>query len=92
MVADHFEVVTYRDGSDPLHVTIEGPTKYFTIKMLDKPEHSRFTRPPRSDKENGPPVWHGPQIIVHLREGVTIDACSEDALFWPAMPGLPSNY
>jgi len=67
LVADCFEVVTYRFGYDPLHITIEGKDKYFIIKRLSHPKPEEFPSEPRSDEENGPPSYSGTRITVHLR-------------------------
>jgi Histidine kinase-, DNA gyrase B-, and HSP90-like ATPase len=67
MVADHFEVETYRTGHRPLHITIEGPTKYFVIKLLDEPPRTSFPAVPASDDDDGPPCHPGTRITVHLR-------------------------
>lgn len=67
MVADRFEVETYRVGNRPLHITIEGPTKYFTIRLLDEPERADFPVLPASDHEDGPPHHPGTRITLHLR-------------------------
>jgi hypothetical protein len=73
MVADRFEVETYRVGSQPLHITIEGPTKYFTIKLLPEPPRADFQPPPASDHEDGPPRYPGARITVHLRAKSGVD-------------------
>jgi hypothetical protein len=67
MVADRFEVETYRTGHTPLHITIEGPTKYFTIKLLNSPPVTPFPLKPASDLKDGPPLHPGTRVTVHLR-------------------------
>jgi hypothetical protein len=67
MVADRFEVETYRVGSNPLHLTVEGPTKYFVLRSLDEPPRSDFPLGPSSALEDGPPGYPGTRITVHLR-------------------------
>ena len=67
MVADRFEVETYRVNNRPLHITIEGPTKYFTIKLLPEPPRTDFPIIPTTDLEDGPPLRPGTRITVHLR-------------------------
>ena len=73
MVADRFEVTTHRVGHVPLHITIEGPTKYFVIKLLDPPPPTPFPVRPASDAEDGPPLHAGTSITVHLRPGANVD-------------------
>lgn len=73
MVADRFEVETRRTGDRPLHITIEGPTKYFTIKLLDPPPNTPFPLKPTSDHDDGPPRHPGTRITVHLRPGTKLD-------------------
>lgn len=74
MVADRFEVETYRSGQRPLKMTIEGPTRYFVIEMLDQPVESDF-----KPADSGPPDSPGTRIIVRLRPGTTIDV---PAVIW----------
>lgn len=73
MVADRFEVETRRTGDRPLHITIEGPTKYFTIKLLDPPPQTTFPLKPTSDHDDGPPRHPGTRITVHLRPNTKLD-------------------
>jgi hypothetical protein len=73
MVADRFEVETRRTGDRPLHITIEGPTKYFTIKLLDPPPQTTFPIKPTSDRDDGPPRHSGTRLIIHLRPVAKID-------------------
>ena len=74
MVADRFEVETYRVGNRPLHIAIEGPTKYFIIKLLDEPPRTDFQKRPATDIEDGPPRRPGTRVTVHLRsnEGMSV--------------------
>jgi hypothetical protein len=74
MVADRFEVETYRFGNRPLHITIEGPTKYFTIRTLPEPARADFTAPPATLAEDGPPNHPGTRVTVHLKPGSRVDA------------------
>ncbi|MBV9927929.1 MAG: ATP-binding protein [Acidobacteria bacterium] len=73
MVADRFEVETYRTGNTPLHITIEGPTKYFTIKLLDPPPQTTFPVKPTSDHDDGPPRHPGTRLTLHLRPDTKLD-------------------
>jgi hypothetical protein len=73
MVADRFEVETYRKGNTPLHITIEGPTKYFIIKLLDPPPTTPFPTKPTSDHNDGPPRHPGTRLTVHLRPSTALD-------------------
>lgn len=73
MVADRFEVETRRTGDRPLHITIEGPTKYFTIKLLDPPPSTPFPVKPTSPHDDGPPRHPGTRLTVHLRPGVKLN-------------------
>lgn len=72
MVADRFEVETYRLDHKPLRVIIEGPTKYFTIEVQDEPPRTIPVRP-ASDQEDGPPKFPGTRITVFLRPDTSID-------------------
>jgi hypothetical protein len=73
MVADRFEVETYRKGNTPLRITIEGPTKYFIIKLLEPPTPTPFPLKPTSALDDGPPRHPGTRLIVHLRPDVKLD-------------------
>ncbi|HEX8693936.1 MAG TPA: hypothetical protein VF746_16050 [Longimicrobium sp.] len=81
MVADRFKVETYRVGSQPLHIEIEGPTKYSTIQQLPEPERTDFPARPVSDAEEGPPRFPGTRITVHLRPDIEIDVLKVLDLF-----------
>lgn len=74
LVADHFEIETYQYNNEPLNITVEGPTKYFIIKRLRKPEHPQFQPNPENDFEDGPPDRTGTRVTVYLQSGVNIDA------------------
>lgn len=73
LVGDRFEVETHQEGYDPLDIEIEGPSKYFVMKRLPRPEPSLLYQKPASDDENGPPRRSGTRITVHFRMGVEID-------------------
>lgn len=73
MIADRFEVETYRVGNKPLHITIEGPAKYFIVKLLDEPPRTDFPSTPSSDKKDGPPSYPGTRITLYLRPDTKID-------------------
>jgi len=73
LVADFFVVETYQYHNEPLHITVEGPTKYFIIKRLKKPEHPQFQPNPKNDFEDSPPNRTGTKVTVYLRSGVNID-------------------
>jgi hypothetical protein len=72
MVADRFEVETHRaDQIDPpLHITIEGPGKYFLIRRLDAPARVAAPEPPRS---HGPLGDSGTRVTVFLRDRSPVD-------------------
>jgi hypothetical protein len=72
MIGDRIEVETYRHGSRPLHIDIEGPTKYFTIRQLPEPKPERFCQAPNSYEQDGPPGYPGTRITVHLRGKSTV--------------------
>jgi hypothetical protein len=76
MVADRFEVETYRFGNRPLHIIIEGPTRYFTIRTLPEPARADFAAPPATDAEDGPPDHPGTRVTVHLKPGTRLDAAN----------------
>lgn len=69
MVADRFDVETYRVGSQPLKIKIEGPTRYFTIQLLPEPDRTDFPLRPATDAADGPPNHTGTRVTVHLRPG-----------------------
>jgi hypothetical protein len=73
MVADRLEVETYRTGHTPLNITIEGPTKYFIIKILNEPPRTDFPIKLASDDEDGPPYFPGTRITIHIRPGSKVD-------------------
>jgi len=73
MVADRVEVETYRVGHQPLKITIEGPTKYFVIKLLDEPPRSDFPTKPSSVNDDGPPHYPGTRVTIYLRRDVKVD-------------------
>lgn len=71
LVADRFEVETYQHGHDPLHITIEGPTRYFVIRKLPRPTELEFPTAPTSELEDGPPRRTGTRVMLPLNpEGV----------------------
>ena len=74
LVADRFEVETYRHGHEPMHLTIEGPNKYFVIKRLAKSDTAQFQPRPDSDEDDGPPKRPGTRVTVHLRPNAKVDA------------------
>jgi|GEM_PF-1771894 hypothetical protein len=81
MVADWFEVETYRVGSQPLHIKIEGPTKYFTIQHFPEPERTDFPVRPVNDAEDGPPAHPGTRLTLHLRLGTKLNVAEVLDLF-----------
>jgi hypothetical protein len=72
MVSDQFEVETYRVGNRPLHIKIEGPTKYFVIRLLPEPARADFPIRPSSAFLDGPPDHPGTRLTVHLRPGISL--------------------
>ncbi len=73
LVGDRFEIETHQEGNDPLHILIEGPTKYFVMRKLPRPAENLRYRKPSSDEEDGPPNRTGTRITVHFRAGVEVD-------------------
>ncbi|MBN1345674.1 MAG: ATP-binding protein [Phycisphaerae bacterium] len=73
LVADRFEIETCRHDQEPLHITVEGPAKYFVIERLPKRKQPRFLPSPNNDAEDGPPDRPGTRITVHLRTDAMID-------------------
>lgn len=73
LVGDRFEVETHQEGYDPLHIQIEGPSKYFVVKRLARPEPSLLYQKPSSDEDDGPPKRSGTRITVHFRPGTDVD-------------------
>jgi hypothetical protein len=72
LVADRFEVETYQQGNEPLHIMVEGPTKYFVMRKLRKPDAESFSREDVSDSLDGPPLRTGTKITVHIRQGMEV--------------------
>lgn len=73
MVADWFEVETYRVDNRPLYIKIEGPTKYFTIRLLAESARMDFSAQPSDVATDGPPTHPGTRIIIHLRSDIALD-------------------
>ena len=74
------EVTTYRYGSEPLKIQINGPGKYFLIQRLPKPQDEvRYNSPP-DPSDDRPPKYAGTSVTVHLSKGWhnTTDQLSED--------------
>ncbi len=73
LVGDRFEIETHQEGYDPLHIQIEGPSKYFVARRLARPEPSVLYQKPASDEEAGPPKRTGTRVTVHFRPGAAVD-------------------
>lgn len=73
MVGDRVEIETYRRGETPLHIVIEGPTKYFVVQRLPKPVGGQLDVLPEEPDVDGPPRYAGTKITVHLRPGAEVD-------------------
>ncbi|HEX7185325.1 MAG TPA: hypothetical protein VF756_26105 [Thermoanaerobaculia bacterium] len=76
LVGDRFEVETFQEGHDPLHILIEGPTKYFVMRKLLRPDSNLLYRKVSSDEEDGPPAKTGTRVTVHFRAGAEVDVWS----------------
>lgn len=63
------EVTTYRYGSEPLNIQINGPGKYFLIQRLPKPQNEVPYNSPLDPSEDHPPKYAGTTVTVHLSEG-----------------------
>jgi hypothetical protein len=74
LVADRFEVTTFRHNCDPLHITIEGPQKYFVIEKLPTPPAVVFRPAVASPVADGPPARYGTKVVVHLRNANALNA------------------
>jgi hypothetical protein len=73
LVADRFDVLTYRHGDKPLEIAIEGPTKYFSIKQLPEPAPVQFQSLPENEEADGPLGDRpGTRITVRIRSGVEL--------------------
>lgn len=66
---DRIEVTTYRYGSQPLRITIEGPNKYFMIERLDPQNNVILYNSPSDPGQDRPPHYAGTSITVYLRDG-----------------------
>jgi hypothetical protein len=73
LVGDRFEVETHQEGHDPLDIQIDGPSKYFVVKRLPRPELSLLYQRPASAEDDGPPGRSGTRITIHLRPGMEVD-------------------
>ncbi len=73
LVGDRFEVETHQEGYDPLHLQIEGPSKYFVVRRLMRPAPGFLYQKPGSDEDDGPPKRTGTRVTVHLRGRTKID-------------------
>ena len=77
LVAERFEIQTYKQGFAPLHIRVDGPDKYFLIRLMttgDAGQQEGLSM--ASTKDIGPPHEFGTQVTVHLKEGHCIDAYS----------------
>jgi len=72
LVGDRFEVETYQEGFDPLHILIEGPTRYFVIRRLARPDATLLYAKLNYSEGGGPPNQPGTRITVHLRPCQTL--------------------
>lgn len=81
LVADRFVVETYRFNNEPLRITIEGPSKFFLIERLPKPEITAFQTGAPTHLEDGPPTRPGTRITLYLRPGTSIDVTTTLATF-----------
>jgi Histidine kinase-, DNA gyrase B-, and HSP90-like ATPase len=81
MAGDRIEIETYRKGETPLHITIEGPTKFFVVQRLRKPTVAQLDTLPETAEADGPPRYAGTRITVHLRAGVTLNVTQVIKMF-----------
>lgn len=67
---DRIVVETFQYGSQPLRITIEGPSKYFVIEKLPDVNLVNFPAysSPRDAASDSPPNYSGTKITVYLRE------------------------
>jgi hypothetical protein len=73
---DRIEVDTYRHGSEPLKISINGPSKFFVIKRLMVPADVEIPfNSPADPTRDLPPRCAGTDVTVFLRDG------------WHANPG-----
>ncbi len=67
---DRIEVETYRYGSEPLKIAIDGPSKYFVIERLKGPPDPQIPYNSPSDPSlDSPPRCSGTKVTVFLRDG-----------------------
>lgn len=83
MVGDRLEIETYRTGNSPLHITIEGPEKYFVIRRLPEPERTDFGPRVLGDHEDGPPTRPGTRVTVFLRTSSEEISWHKERFRWP---------
>jgi hypothetical protein len=67
MVADRIVVETFRSGQEPLRIEIEGPTKYFTMQMVQASSRPEFLSQGCTAAEDGPPTFPGTRLTLFLR-------------------------
>lgn len=65
---DLVEVETKTLGSEPVRITIPGPSQYFVIERLGSVEEGVRFRSPESSNDDGPPRYPGTRVTVHLNE------------------------
>ena len=67
---DRIQVETYRDGSEPLRITIDGPSKYFVIERLPRSPTAPIPfNSPSDPLLDMPSACSGTTIKVFLRDG-----------------------
>jgi hypothetical protein len=72
MVADGLKIDTYRRGHAPLHITVDGPTKYFVIQQMPEPRPRDFDR--TSDElHSRPPERPGTRIELTITKALDVD-------------------
>ncbi len=69
LAGDHIEVETWRYGSDPLKITITGPSKYFLIERLKPPTRVIQFKSPANELDDGPWKCPGTRVTVYLKDG-----------------------
>ncbi len=68
LAGDNIEVETYRDGYEPLKISITGPSKYFLIEKLDHRASGIRFLSPEGRLSDGPPNYPGTKVTIHLKQ------------------------
>lgn len=80
LVGDQIEVVTYRNGSQPLRIKIEGQSRYFVIERLTSADAPIPFLSPEDPEQDRPPSYAGTSVTVWLRKEASEIIQEQDSL------------